>query len=63
MRHLNNEQKAKLYDNLLRDFQMLQEQVRQIKAKNFELSSEDEIQVRSLEQKMRFVYNEAQKLF
>lgn len=63
MRHLNNEQKAKIYDSLLNRFQKLQEEARQIRARNFELSAEDQRRVNFLEQDMRRVYNEAQKLF
>lgn len=63
MSYIPNEKKARIYDNLLTQFQRLQEEVRQIKANNFELSREDENKIRVLESRMRFVYNEAQKLF
>lgn len=63
MRHLTNDEKAKLYDNLLNRFQRLQEEIRLIKSKNFELSAEDSRKVIVLEQDMRRVYNQAQKLF
>lgn len=63
MRHLNNDQKAKIYDSLMLQFQRLQEEVRLIKSKNFEVSDSDQKRINFLEQNMRNVYNEAQKLF
>ncbi len=40
--HLTQQEKAKLYDDMMIRYQRLQEQVRQIKAKNFEVSDEDQ---------------------
>jgi len=39
--HLTQDEKARLYDNMLLRYQRLQEEVRLIKAKNFEVSLED----------------------
>jgi len=44
-------------------YQRLQEQVRQIKAKNFEVSDEDQRQINIIESSMRKLYNDSQKLF
>jgi hypothetical protein len=61
--HLTQQEKAVLYDNMLLRYQRLQEQVRLIKAKNFEVSYEDQKQINSIEESMRRLYNDTQKLF
>ena len=58
--HLTQDEKARLYDNMLL---RLQEQVRLIKAKNFEVSLEDQKQINMIEETMRILYNDTQKLF
>ena len=63
MGNLTNEEKAKIYNDLLFKFQRVQEQIRQIKANNFELSSEDEKKVKSLEVVLREIYNQSQRLY
>lgn len=60
---LSNDQKAKIYDQLLYRYQKVQEQIRQIKAKNFEISNEDQRKVLQLEHVLRDLYNKSQKLF
>ena len=60
---LSNDQKAKIYDQLLYRYQKVQEEIRQIKAKNFELSNEDQKKVLQLENVLRDLYNKSQKLF
>lgn len=60
---MNNDEKAKIYDNLIYHYQKLQEEIRQIKAKNFEVSERDQQTINELENKMRYVYNQAQRLF
>lgn len=60
---LSNDQKAKIYDQLLYRYQKVQEEIRQIKAKNFELSNEDQRKVLQLENVLRDLYNKSQKLF
>jgi glutamate mutase epsilon subunit len=42
MSMLTNDQKAKIYDKLIYQYQKLQEEIRQIKAKNFEVSEKDQ---------------------
>jgi hypothetical protein len=61
--HLNQQEKAKLYDDMLLRYQRLQEQVRQIKAKNFEVSYEDQKRINVIESTMKRLYNDTQKLF
>ena len=63
MKKLNNDQKAQMYNKLLFQFQRLQEQVRQIKAENIEVSSNDQVKINELEKQMRTIYNQTQKLF
>jgi hypothetical protein len=48
---------------MLKRYQILQEQVRQIKAKNFEVSDEDQKQINTIEATMKRLYNDTQKLF
>ena len=61
--HLTQQEKAKLYDDMLMRYQRLQEQVRQIKAKNFEVSDEDQRQINIIEASKRKLYNDSQRLF
>jgi hypothetical protein len=61
--HLTQDEKARLYDNMLLRYQRLQEQVRLIKAKSFEVSYEDQKQINAIEESMRRLYNDTQKLF
>jgi hypothetical protein len=48
---------------MLRRYQQLQEQVRQIKSKSFEVSDEDQRQINTIEATMKRLYNDTQKLF
>jgi hypothetical protein len=61
--HLTQQEKATLYEDMLKRYQILQEQVRQIKAKNFEVSDEDQRQINIIEASMRKLYNDSQRLF
>jgi hypothetical protein len=63
MPNINNDQKAEMYNKLLFQFQRLQEQVRQIKAENFEVSDKDQLKINEIEKQMRVIYNRTQKLF
>jgi hypothetical protein len=60
---LTNEQKAKLYNDLLFKYQKLQEEIRQIRAKNFEVSDDDQKRITFLEGVMKRVYNDTQRLY
>ena len=61
--HLTQQEKAKLYDDMLLRYQRLQEQDRLIKAKSFEVSDEDQKQINIIEANMKKLYNDTQKLF
>jgi len=61
--HLTQQEKARLYDDMLLRYQRLQEQVRLIKAKSFEVSDEDQKQINIIEANMKRLYNDTQKLF
>lgn len=61
--HLTQQEKARLYDDMMIRYQRMQEQVRQIKAKNFEVSDEDQRQINMIESSMKKLYNDSQKLF
>ena len=61
--HLTQQEKAKLYDDMLLRYQRLQEQVRLLKATSFEVSDEDQRQINIIESSMKKLYNDTQKLF
>ena len=61
--HLTQQEKARLYDDMMIRYQRLQEQVREIKAKNFEVSDEDQKQINIIESTMKRLFNDTQKLF
>lgn len=63
MATLTNEEKAKIYNDLLFKFQRTQEQIRLIKANNFELSESDAKKVQKLEVLLREIYNQTQRLY
>jgi hypothetical protein len=63
MGYLTNDEKAKLYNNMLFRYEKMSEQIRQIKAKNFEVSLEDQKQINVLEGHMRQLYLDTQKLY
>jgi hypothetical protein len=61
--HLTQQEKARLYDDMMMRYQKLQEEVRLIKAKNFEVSHEDQKRINMIESSMKRLYNDTQKLF
>jgi len=61
--HLTQQEKASLYEDMLLRYQRIQEQVRLIKAKSFEVSDEDQRQINILESTMKKLYNDTQRLF
>ena len=61
--HLTQQEKARLYDDMMIRYQRLQEEVRQIKAKNFEITDEDQKQINIIESSMKRLYNDSQRLF
>ena len=63
MANLTQEEKARLYNDMLMRYQRLQEEVRQIKAANFEVSDKDQVRINQLEATMKRLFNETQKLY
>ena len=61
--HLTQQEKAKLYEDMLFRYQRLQEEVRQIKAKNFEVSDTDQKKINQIEAVMKRLFNDTEKLF
>ena len=61
--NLTQQEKAKLYDDMLLRYQRLQEEVRLIKAVNFEVSDNDQKRINQIESTMKKLYNDTQKLF
>ena len=63
MGYLTNEEKAKLYNDMLFRYEKMSEQIRLIKAKNFDVSAEDQKPINLLEGKMRQLYLDTQRLY
>lgn len=62
MMNLTNEQKAMIYNEGIRRYNLVEEQIRQIKAKSFEVSEEDQKIIQQLQAKMKMIQNQTQKL-
>jgi hypothetical protein len=60
--NLTNEQKALIYDEGIRRYNLIEEQIRQIKSKSFEVSEEDQKVIEQLKVKMNIIFNKTQKL-
>lgn len=60
--NLTNQQKAELYDEGIRRYNLIDEQIRQIKAKNFEVSETDRLVIERLERKKKEIFNRTQTL-
>ena len=63
MQHLSNDQKAQIYNDLLFKYQRLQEEVRRIKAGNFDLSENEQRKVNYLETQMKQLYQQTERLY
>ena len=63
MGYLTNEEKAKLYNDMLFRYERMSEQIRLIKAKSFDVSAEDQKQITILEERMRQLYQDTQRLY
>ncbi len=63
MQRLTNEQKAELYNKYLYQYERVQEQIRQIKAKNFEVSENDQKEIDRLDMIGKKIFNESKKLY
>jgi hypothetical protein len=60
--NLSIDQKASLYNEGIRRYNLLDEQIREIKSKSFEVSDVDMKKINELEEKKRFIFNQTQKL-
>lgn len=60
--NLTNQQKAALYDEGIRRYNLLDEQIRELRSKSFEVSDEDERKIRFLEGKKKEIFNRTQTL-
>jgi hypothetical protein len=63
MQNLTTEQKASAYNNLLHQYQRLQEEVRLIRAQSVNTSETDERKIVEIERRMKMIYNETEKLY
>lgn len=63
MGYLTNEEKAKLYNDMLFRYERMSEQVRQIKSKSFDVSEADQKQITILEGRMKQLYLDTQRLY
>ena len=63
MRNFNNEEKAQIYNQMLFQYQRLQEQIRLIRANSLEPTPQEQRQINELESKMKKIYNDTQRLY
>jgi hypothetical protein len=61
--NLTQDEKARLYNDMIMRYQRMQEEVRQIKAENFEVSDADQQKINLIEAKMKRLFNDSQKLY
>lgn len=61
--NLTQDEKARLYNDMITRYQRMQEEVRQIKAENFEVSDSDQVKINLIESKMKRLFNDSQKLY
>lgn len=60
--NFTNEEKAKIYNEGIRRYNLLEEQIREIKSKSFEVSEDDQRKIDFLKSKMKFIFDQTQKL-
>lgn len=60
--NLTNEQRALIYNEGIRRYNLIEEQIREIKSKSFEVSEEDQKIIEQLKVKMNVIFNQTQKL-
>jgi predicted DNA-binding WGR domain protein len=63
MMNLTQDEKARLYNDMIMRYQRMQEEVRQIKAENFEVSDADQEKINLIESRMKKLFNDSQKLY
>ena len=61
--NLTQDEKARLYNDMIMRYQRMQEEIRQIKAENFEVSDQDQQKINIIEAKMKRLFNDSQKLY
>jgi cytochrome c-type biogenesis protein CcmH/NrfF len=61
--NLTSEQKAAEYNRLLHQYQRIQEEVRLIKAQNINVTDSDQLKISKLEDLMRQVYSQTERLY
>ena len=63
MQRLSNDEKGKLYNMYLFQYEKIQEEIRRIKANNFEVSADDQRKINILEAQAKKIYYETEKLY
>lgn len=63
MANLTQDEKARLYNDMIMRYQRMQEEVRQIKSENFEVSDSDQQKINVIESRMKRLFNDSQKLY
>ena len=61
--NLTTEQKAAEYNRLLHQYQRIQEEVRLIKAQSLDLSDSDQTKINRLEDLMKQIYSQTERLY
>lgn len=59
---MNNEQKAKIYNQLMFEYTRIQNQISAIKGESFEMNDKQKNEVRLLENKLKQIMNKASLL-
>jgi hypothetical protein len=63
MQKLTNDQKAKIYNGMLRKYQKLQEEVRLIQAQSIDVSAKDQRRIKEMEVEMKKIYDSTRRLY
>jgi hypothetical protein len=63
MQRLTDDQKAQIYNNLLNQFQRIQEQIRLIQAENIDVSPQDQLKIDQMRKEMKRLEMETKKLY
>ena len=63
MQRLTDDQKAQIYNNLMKQFQRNQEQIRLIQAENIDVSPQDQLKIDQMRKEMKRLEMETKKLY
>lgn len=63
MQQLTNEEKARLYNQYLFQYNRVQEEIRLIRAENFEPTESDLKKIKILEDKAKNIFNQTKRLY